>query len=260
MANPLSLRGFEFQGNTVRCVGTDRDLWFVAKDVAEALGMVWASTTLASIPSEWRGVREVLTPQINQHGRCKNGFVKSEVIVINEAAVYKLAFRSNKPSADAFTNWVASEVLPAIRKTGAFQSERRAKYERQGKQLEWIETREEGIEARKGFTDTLKDHGVKGPGYPECTNAIYKPVLGGSAALVKINRGLKPKANLRDALSTLELTKVKFAELLAVVKIEGEQLQGNERCAEACKLSGQAVATAERTVREVPLNPPSGNS
>jgi hypothetical protein len=36
--------------------------------------------------------------------------------------VYKLAFRSNKPEADAFTNWVASEVLPAIRKTGGYRA------------------------------------------------------------------------------------------------------------------------------------------
>ena len=42
--------------------------------------------------------------------------------VISEPAVYKLAFRSNKPEADAFTNWVASEVLPAIRKTGKYEA------------------------------------------------------------------------------------------------------------------------------------------
>lgn len=43
--------------------------------------------------------------------------------VISEPAVYKLAFRSNKPEADEFTNWVASEVLPAIRKTGGYQAQ-----------------------------------------------------------------------------------------------------------------------------------------
>ena len=36
--------------------------------------------------------------------------------------MYKLAFRSNKPEADAFTNWVASEVLPSIRKTGKYET------------------------------------------------------------------------------------------------------------------------------------------
>ena len=42
--------------------------------------------------------------------------------MLSEPAVYKLAFRSNKPEADAFTNWVASEVLPAIRKTGKYEA------------------------------------------------------------------------------------------------------------------------------------------
>lgn len=45
-----------------------------------------------------------------------------ETRLISEPAVYKLAFRSNKPQADAFTNWVASEVLPAIRKTGKYEA------------------------------------------------------------------------------------------------------------------------------------------
>lgn len=40
---------------------------------------------------------------------------------INEPAVYKLAFRSSKPRAEAFTNWIASEVVPAIRKTGKYE-------------------------------------------------------------------------------------------------------------------------------------------
>lgn len=43
-----------------------------------------------------------------------------QVRVINEPAVYKLAFRSNQPAAGEFTNWVALEVLPSIRKTGRY--------------------------------------------------------------------------------------------------------------------------------------------
>lgn len=49
------------------------------------------------------------------------GFVPRNLIFISEPAVYKLAFRSNKPEADAFTNWVASEVLPSIRKSGKYE-------------------------------------------------------------------------------------------------------------------------------------------
>jgi prophage antirepressor-like protein len=51
--------------------------------------------------------------------------MENELTCITEAALYKLAFRSNKPAADAFTNWVASEVLPSIHKTGQYVSPRR---------------------------------------------------------------------------------------------------------------------------------------
>ena len=44
-----------------------------------------------------------------------------QLSVINESALYKLAFRSNKPQADAFVNWVAGEVLPSIRRTGQYR-------------------------------------------------------------------------------------------------------------------------------------------
>lgn len=42
------------------------------------------------------------------------------MLCITEAAVYKLAFRSNKPEAERFTDWVAEEVIPQIRKTGHY--------------------------------------------------------------------------------------------------------------------------------------------
>lgn len=45
-----------------------------------------------------------------------------DTTVINEPAVYKLVFRSNKPEAEKFSDWVAEEVLPTIRKTGGYVS------------------------------------------------------------------------------------------------------------------------------------------
>lgn len=41
-------------------------------------------------------------------------------LFLTESGVYKLAFRSNKPEAEAFTNWVSDDVLPTIRKTGSY--------------------------------------------------------------------------------------------------------------------------------------------
>lgn len=84
-------------------------LWFVARDVAEALGITWSGQTLSKIPDSW-----VTMLELNMvTGR-------KEVVGINEAAVYKLAFRSNKPAAERFTDWIASELLPSIRKTGQY--------------------------------------------------------------------------------------------------------------------------------------------
>lgn len=109
---------FQFQDHPIRTQIEGDTLWFVARDICEALGIVWKtgkgagnSGTLSSIPAEWQDVKSFLTLGGRQKLR-----------VITEPAVYKLAFRSNKPEADAFTNWVASEVVPSIRKTGKFEA------------------------------------------------------------------------------------------------------------------------------------------
>ena len=103
---------FTFQLNQVRTVvQPDGAVWFVGKDVCKALGIGWCGTALNGIPDAWQGMWFHHTPSGNQ--RLK---------FVSEPAVYKLAFRSNKPEADAFTNWVASEVLPAIRKTGKYEA------------------------------------------------------------------------------------------------------------------------------------------
>lgn len=48
---------------------------------------------------------------------------RTDVTMISEANLYKLVFQSRKPQAERFTDWVTSEVLPAIRKHGAYMSE-----------------------------------------------------------------------------------------------------------------------------------------
>lgn len=45
---------------------------------------------------------------------------KKEAIFINESNLYKLIFKSNKPAAVQFGDWVTGEVLPTIRKTGGY--------------------------------------------------------------------------------------------------------------------------------------------
>ncbi len=93
----------------VRTHTLDGELLFVAKDVCRCLNISWNGGTLRGIPIEWKGMLKLNTPYGYQSFRG-----------INEAALYKLAFRSNKPEADRFTNWVVSEVLPTLRKTGTY--------------------------------------------------------------------------------------------------------------------------------------------
>ena len=101
---------FSLTDTSVRVQSVNGTLWFVAKDVCNALNITWSGATLAQIPSEWKGVMKFNTPGGNQ-----------ELTTISEAGMYKLAFRCNSSAvADAFTNWVAGEVLPTIRRTGGY--------------------------------------------------------------------------------------------------------------------------------------------
>lgn len=87
--------------------------WFVAKDVCASLNIKWSgsSVTLSQIPENWKGVLNFKTPGGAQ-----------DLTVISEAGLYKLAFRCQSSEiADAFTNKVASEILPSIRKTGRYE-------------------------------------------------------------------------------------------------------------------------------------------
>ncbi len=111
---------FQFNSHHIRTTIIDAQPWFVAKDVSEALGLQWTGHVLSAIPDSWQGVVKLTTPSNGYRGGGNQ-----RLRIISEPAVYKLAFRSNKPEADAFTNWVASEVLPAIRKTGKYEAKPR---------------------------------------------------------------------------------------------------------------------------------------
>lgn len=110
---------FTFQeSHKVRTVKQANELWFVAKDIFAVLGVYWAGVrSLALIPEAWRVVVKLTTTQNNQHGTQENQL--KEVHCINFKGLCKIAFRSNKPEADAFTNW-AAEVIDTVMKTGSY--------------------------------------------------------------------------------------------------------------------------------------------
>lgn len=105
----------ENENVNVRTQVINDEPWFVAKDVARALNITWSGHTLDTIPNLW-------TQMVKLTINGSDGGVSDirRMTLINEAAVYKLAFRSNKPEADRFVNWVTGTVLPSIRRTGSY--------------------------------------------------------------------------------------------------------------------------------------------
>ena len=94
----------------VRTVEKDGNIWFVGKDVAEALGYArTADAVKAHIDADDKGVCDLPTPGGRQ-----------ETTIINESGLYSLVLSSKLPSAKAFKRWITSEVIPSIRKTGSY--------------------------------------------------------------------------------------------------------------------------------------------
>ena len=106
-----------------------------------------------------------------------------------------------------------------------------------------ITKRLEGKVIRNMLTDTLKDHGVVGIGYAQCTDAIYEPLLGGTAKQLRTERNLPVRANVRETMNILELAAVSMAEVLADRDIIAQDINGNTKCRVACNDSAKKVAS-----------------
>lgn len=109
-----------FNSQEFGCIRTTKisgSPWFVAKDIAEALGYSNPRKAVYDhVSPEDKGVTKWSTPGGAQ-----------EVTVINESGLYALIFGSKKESAKRFKRWVTAEVLPEIRKTGSYQIENLSK-------------------------------------------------------------------------------------------------------------------------------------
>ena len=86
---------------------------FKGNDVAKALGY---SDAPQAVRIHCKGVVVLTTPSENQHGTA----VMLPTKYITEADVYRLVMRSKLPEAERFQDWVCEEVLPSIRKHGAY--------------------------------------------------------------------------------------------------------------------------------------------
>ncbi|MCE5291584.1 MAG: phage antirepressor KilAC domain-containing protein [Nocardiaceae bacterium] len=100
---------FNYSGSDVRSLTIDGDPWFIAADSLALLELNRSSLT--ALDDDEKGVHTMDTP----------GGVQS-VGIISEAGFYSLILRSRKPEAKQIRRWLTHEVLPAIRKTGAYST------------------------------------------------------------------------------------------------------------------------------------------
>lgn len=100
---------FNYQNNQVRTVVKDDELYFVAKDVCEVLRIDPSQTR--RIDNDEKGVCLIQTPGGHQ-----------EMLAVNESGLYSLILGSRKPEAKQFKRWVTHEVIPSIRKHGAYMT------------------------------------------------------------------------------------------------------------------------------------------
>lgn len=98
----------------IRTIEADGAPWFVGRDVAAALGYQNPQRAIRDhVDEEDKGVTEMVTPGGRQ-----------AVPIINESGLYSLIMSSKLPGAKRFKRWVTSEVLPSIRKSGLYATEK----------------------------------------------------------------------------------------------------------------------------------------
>lgn len=107
------LKTFNFKNKEVRTVIINNEPWFVGKDVAAILGYVNPRDAIYKhVDTEDKGVT-----------KCDTLGGVQEMMTINESGLYSLILSSKLPQAKEFKKWVTSEVLPTIRKHGAYMNE-----------------------------------------------------------------------------------------------------------------------------------------
>lgn len=109
-----NLQTWSYENSEIRTIEKDGEPWFVGKDVAAVLG--------------YRNTRDALAKHVDDEDKntvvIRDGIQGNpNTIVINESGLYSLVLYSKLPNAKKFKRWVTSEVLPSIRKHGAYMTD-----------------------------------------------------------------------------------------------------------------------------------------
>lgn len=102
------------QFGEIRVIQKDGEPWFVAVDVCRALGLEQVTRAMDRLDDDERGLVKVTHPQ--------SPAKTMDVNAVNEPGLYHLVLCSSKPEAKAFKRWITHEVIPSIRRHGAYMT------------------------------------------------------------------------------------------------------------------------------------------
>lgn len=180
------LQEFNFQGNQLRTVLINSEPFFVGKDAATAIG--------------YKNFRDALKTHVKakykRESRITTPFGTQTMTVISEPGLYQLAGESKLPSAGPFQDWVYEQVLPSIRKHGAYMTP------------ETIEKAIYNPDFIINLATQLKDEQAK------------------TAALTADNETMKPKALFADAVATSH-TSILIGDLAKLIRQNGVDIGQN---------------------------------
>ncbi|TEA91073.1 antirepressor [Lacticaseibacillus paracasei] len=180
------LQHFYFKGRQVRTLNVDNEPMFVGKDVADILGYQNGSRDVNTHVEE----EDRLKYQIGTSGQAR------EMTIINESGLYSLVLSSKLPTAKEFKHWVTHEVLPSIRKHGAYMTP------------ETIEKAIYNPDFIINLATQLKDEQAK------------------TAELTADNETMKPKALFADAVATSH-TSILIGDLAKLIRQNGVDIGQN---------------------------------
>lgn len=166
-----------------RIVTIDGEPWFIAKDVATALG--------------YSNTRDAIAKHVDDDDKntvvIRDGKGNPNQTIINESGLYSLVLSSKLPTAKKFKHWITSEVLPAIRKTGGYiaNAETMTNAEIMSKALliakQTIESREQRIHSLEAETERMKPKEI----FADAVSASNSSILIGDLAKILHGNGIK---------------------------------------------------------------------
>lgn len=110
--NENEVQVWNYEGAEVRTVQIDGEPWFVLTDVCRELEISNSRMAADRLEND-----ELMSVKLTSGGQ------RREMTIVNESGLYTVILRSDKPQAKPFRKWVTSEVLPSIRKHGAYMTD-----------------------------------------------------------------------------------------------------------------------------------------